>query len=413
LAKLHWGKVFYQDTFAGILQEEPGDCFSFEYDDSYIASNLPPISYSLPKETKKHTSYSGLFPFFDNLVAEGWLAEAQTRLLGQRSISRFQLLLAFGYDCIGGVSIMDPEPSDLSDALLNPEDPKELATLTSRASLSGVQPKLAIIQKKSQYFPVQQRELSTHIAKFPSLNHLDLVWNEYFTTKALKTLLPNDDFAEMFIGEIQGQSEPALIIKRFDRQIAGSETQRIHFEEFNQLLGQKSSAKYDGFYKNMSDFIRTHPLCLSTENYKLFKRLCAGILFGNTDMHFKNFALFHGQNTWQLTPSYDMVSASLYQYKTLALGIGGAMNLRINELKPKNILKLSEEFGISKAALKLILTDFEKNKEAAIQAIIEGGFEAGSSSMPSQTLKDQLIQQVEKRWKSLFVSLGKSLSKKP
>jgi serine/threonine-protein kinase HipA len=94
MAKSHWGKVFFQDRFAGILREEPGDCFSFEYEDSYLLSQEnPAISYSLPKESKRHMSYHGLHPFFDNLVAEGWLAEAQTRLLGARTISRFRLLL--------------------------------------------------------------------------------------------------------------------------------------------------------------------------------------------------------------------------------------------------------------------------------------------------------------------------------
>jgi serine/threonine-protein kinase HipA len=313
-----------------------------------------------------------------------------------------RVLLAFGYDCVGAVSVIDPESNAISDALLDTEDPKEMATLTSRASLSGVQPKLAIIEKNGKYFPVTPKELSTHIAKFPSPNHLDLVWNEYLTTRALKALLPDDDICDLFIGEIVGQNEPALIIKRFDRAL----NQRIHFEEFNQLFAKKSSEKYDGFYKDMSQFILKNSCCLPTQKYRLFKRILAGILLGNTDMHFKNFALFQDSKGWQLTPSYDMVCANLYQYKTLALGIGGAMNLRLGELNPKNILKLAEEFSLSRMTLQLIFKEFESRKDAAIQAFLDAESTATLN-------KDLLIQQVEKRWNSLFVSLGQTLSKKP
>ncbi len=416
MAELLWGKVFYKDQYAGILKQEPGDCFVFEYDDFYLTQSLPSIAFSLPREVKTHRSHSGLPVFFDNLVAEGWLAQAQTRLLGQREASRFELLLAFGYDCAGAVSVLDPEPNAITDLLLDPDDPREMAALTSRASLSGVQPKLAVIERNGKYYPVKPKELSTHIAKFPSASHSDLVWNEYLTTMMLKKLLPDDQIVQMSLSIVQGQSEPALIIKRFDR----SDGKRIHFEEFNQLLSLKSSEKYEGFYKDMSDFIRQNPVCFPVENYRLFKRILAGILLGNTDMHFKNFALFHqpegSQDSLSLTPCYDMVSAGLYQYKTLALGIGGAKNLKIGELKPKNILKLIEEFNISKPLLQLVLNEFEQNKAAALQAVVDAISDLNLNSKADlkglETLKELLITQVEKRWKSLFVSLGQTLSKK-
>ncbi len=79
---------------------------------------------------------------------------------------------------------------------------------------------------------------------FPSNNHPNLIFNEYLTLSAFKALLPDDDVAEFSIADIAdiaGQNESALLIKCFDR----SSTGRIHFEEFNQLLGHSSSAKYD------------------------------------------------------------------------------------------------------------------------------------------------------------------------
>jgi len=43
----------------------------------------------------------------------------------------------------------------------------------------------------------------------------------------------------------------------------------------------------------MADFIQTTPGCLAAEKYRLYARILAGLLLGNTDMHFKNFAMFH------------------------------------------------------------------------------------------------------------------------
>src|SRR5690606_1745442 len=146
-------------------------------------------------------------------------------LLGKRAASRFELLLAFGQDCAGAVSVMDPEPSKLSDDLMDLSDPKQAAALTGRASLSGVQAKLAAVLRNGKISPAQVGELSTHIIKFPSHKHHDLVMNEFLTTQAVKALLPDDDVVDLKIGEVSGVSEPVLIIKRFDRDV---NKQRIH-----------------------------------------------------------------------------------------------------------------------------------------------------------------------------------------
>lgn len=31
-----WGKIYYKDIYAGRLQEEPGNSYSFTYDASYL-----------------------------------------------------------------------------------------------------------------------------------------------------------------------------------------------------------------------------------------------------------------------------------------------------------------------------------------------------------------------------------------
>ncbi|MCB9981253.1 MAG: HipA domain-containing protein [Rhodospirillales bacterium] len=401
MANLLWGKVYYKDLFAGFIREEPGDRVTFTYDSSYIEGGHPAIAHTLPVREEPHISNNGLHPFFDNLVSEGWLELAQSRLLGRREVSRFELLLAFGFDCAGAVSIVDPEPSGLSEAMLDVNDPKEMALLTSRASLSGVQPKLAVIEEDGLYRPARIDELSTHIAKFPSPGHPDLIENEYLTTLAYKALLPDDEIVELDIKSIDGLDELALLIKRFDRSTEG----RVHFEEFNQLLGRRSRTKYEGAYRDMANFILETDGCLPTQAYLLYRRILAGLLLGNTDMHFKNFAMFHAEGGLRLTPTYDQVAASLYNYKTLALAVAGSRDHPIGNLNGRHLVLLGEEFGLSPAAINMAAEGMAKNTEAAKDAISE-------APLGSDDFKDNLIKLMEKRWNGTFSLIGKALSRK-
>ncbi len=446
MANLLWGKVFFNDMFAGYLCEEPGDRITFAYDDSYISAENPAIARSLPVRKASHISNNGLHPFFDNLVSEGWLEHAQSRLLGGRQVKRFELLLAFGFDCAGAVSVVDPEPSKLTEAMLDMDDPREMAVLTSRASLSGVQPKLTAVEKNGVFRPARIDEISTHIVKFPSSNHPDLIENEYITSRAFKALLPDDDIVELAIGEIKELDDQALIIKRFDRELthleegfgggSGSgagfadgsgyggggaagfgypdgsgdsihpspfEIKRIHFEEFNQLLDRRSNAKYSGAHKEMAEFILQTDNCLPIQTYSLYKRILAGLLLGNTDMHFKNFAMFHTPQGLRFTPSYDQVAASLYQYKTVALSIADATDLPIGKLKPANMIRLGEEFELSAAAINMAVDGLHKNLNLAKQAIADAEF-------GSEKLRNNLIKLLEKRWNGTFALIGKTLS---
>lgn len=401
MANLLWGNVYYKDRFAGVVRQEPGERVSFTYDESYLASGQPAIAHTLPLRTGPYISQSGLPPFFDNLVAEGWMEDAQTRLLGKRRASRFELLLAFGQDCAGAVSIIDPDPQDRGS--IKPDDPMEIALMAGRASLSGIQPKLALIERDGHLRPARTDELSTHIGKFASPRHDDLPANEYLTTKALKALLPDEDIVELRIGRIAGFNDPALIIKRFDRT---NDRQRIHFEEFNQLLGYPSEAKYEGSHKSMADFIRQTPGCLPAEIYRLYLRILAGLLLGNTDMHLKNFAMFHTEAGLRLTPAYDAVAAALYGYNTIALSISGNANIPLGDLKARALISLGEEFGLPAPAIAMAAGQLEKRKEAAQDAIAE-------SKTGAAELRDAIINLMEKRWNGTFALIGKALSKKP
>ena len=397
-----WGKIYYKDTFAGILSQEAGGRCVFTYDESYLQSALPTISYTLPLRAEPHLSEYGLHPFFDNLCAEGWLKNAQTRALGLRRDDCFSLLLAFGTDLAGAVSIIDPDPA--GDIKIDHGDPENIAALSARASLSGVQPKLGAIKEGRVFRPVKRGERATYVAKLPSPILPDILGLEYITTQACGALLKEDIVAEMTLAPLKDVAERVLFVKRFDRTEDGKQ---LHFEEFNQLLGKRPEDKYEACYEHMADFIiQNGDICLRAECDTLFRRVMACILTGNTDAHLKNFAMEHTESGLRLTHCYDLVAAACYpQYQTLALGIGGAENMRIGSIGPKNIARLGNLFGLPDRAVILAVSDLASRLDKAHGTV-------NASKNVGRDIKDKLHQQMEKRWNGTFDSIGTYLSKR-
>ncbi len=141
------------------------------------------------------------------------------------------------------------------------------------------------------------------------------------------------------------------------------------------------------------------------ENYRLFARILVGLLLGNTHMHLKNFAMFHGKEGLRLTPSYDQVCASVYNYKTLALTLDGSSERLIGSLKAKHIIALAKEFCLTKDVVLMLLRQLEGNKEKSKDAVY-------ASPIGTSLFKNQFIKQMEVRWNHIFALIGQLLSTK-
>ena len=396
-----WGEIYYKDALAGILSREPGNLHVFTYDEGYLRGSLPAISHTLPLRSEPYLSRYGLHPFFDNLCSEGWLKNAQARALELRGDDRLQLLLAFGTDLAGAVSVIDPEPS--RDVKIDRADPENVAALAARASLCGVQPKLGAVKEGRSFRPAGYGERATHIAKLPSAALPGIQELEYLTTRACAALLREDAVAEMTIAPLRGLEERALLVRRFDRTPGG---ERLHFEEFNQLLGNRSEDKYEGCYEDMADFIiRNGDVCMRAECDTLFRRVMACVLTGNTDAHLKNFAMMHTGSGLRLAPCYDLLAAACYPpYQTMALGIDGTRNLRIDSVGPEKMALLGRLFGLPEAAVTLAVADFARRLDGAHAAV-------DSAKDITRSIKDELHRQMEERWKGTFESIGDCLSR--
>ncbi len=127
---------------------------------------------------------------------------------------------------------------------------------------------------------------------------------------------------------------------------------------------------------------------------------------GNSDMHFKNFAMFHDEmGLAPLTPSYDQVSAVLYGFDDIALEIFGARDHNIKQLQPKHIVGLGHEFGLSDKVIQLTITEIEARITAAKDAIT-------NAKHGSKQRKQQLIKFMEKRWNDSFKPIPALIGKR-
>ena len=394
-----YGSIFFRNEVAGTLEQVPDGRFAFTYIRSYLDGGGAQIAHTLPRQEEPHYNF-GLHPFFDNLVAEGWLARAQSRALGVRGDDQFARLLAFGLDCPGAVSVIDPKPATTPD--LTHGSGEEIAALANRASISGVQPKLFAVQESKKFRPAQRGEPSTHIAKLPSPELEHLVELEYLATNAARIFLPADQIVEVEVAPVENIKGDCLLVRRFDRAERG---EKIHFEEFNQLLGRPAEAKYEGSYGEMAEFMRAH----QTEQReididKLFRRVLACILLGNNDAHSKNFALLYTEQGFRLGPFYDIVAPSVYprfRRTGLALKITPGTNPHsMSDIGSKHLSLLAKSFGLNHAALQLAVSDLKRYLPTAQEAVRE-------SKIGSTHLKKQLIDLMGKRWNGTFASTGK------
>lgn len=393
-------KVYFFDKLAGFLEEHENYSTSFSYDTNFLKQAKLPISINLPLQESPFLNKNGLHPFFDNLVAEGWLAELQNKSLANKNNSRFQLLAAFGSQCMGAVHTEEDLDSPREIELVL-DDKQAQAAIKAKMSISGVQPKLVVKKSGRKFHQCKNSDHSTHIAKFASNIYPKIIENEYITTIATQSLLGKEEAVEVEIGKIDGIPQEALLVKRFDRKPDGG---KIHFEEFNQLLNLSSEDKYNGSYEEISDFINTNEYCIQTDLAKFLKRLLVCILLGNNDAHLKNFAMIYTENGLRMSPCYDMVFSEHYGLHDLALNINN-QSLRIQDIKAKTIWNFAQNSKINKLLLENTFHDLEARLEKTLDLILE-------QKNLDFDISNKLIKQVKKRWNGTLSPIKNLIGKK-
>ena len=123
------------------------------------------------------------------------------------------------------------------------------------------------------------------------------------------------------------------IVTRYDRQFESGRWQRMHQEDFCQVLGIHASRKYEKeggpSLKQCAEVIRkfsTYPL---VDLQKLMQWSLFNLFVGNADAHGKNLSLLYNTSgNPNLSPFYDLVCTRNYKNlsRELAMNFGGAWN---------------------------------------------------------------------------------------
>ncbi len=161
MAQLLWGQVYFPGNFAGSPPpKEHGDRCSFTYDPSFLSAQQTPIAPRTLPCSNLHTSPSRASTPSSTISwpKSPWLEEAQTRLLGKRQVSRFELLLAFGQDCAAWVSHPGPHSRHTRPHPHGHARPQaSRPCYQSPHSSLGIQPKFTLIEQNGKIPPRQER----------------------------------------------------------------------------------------------------------------------------------------------------------------------------------------------------------------------------------------------------------------
>lgn len=212
------------------------------------------------------------------------------------------------------VSHIFPSPSPLS----NSAEAKKAFRQVGRISLSGVQPKLAVVVEKGHFRFAEEGERGTFILKpKPTAPFLydrdDCPANENLTMQIASQAYHIETAANGLVFFEDG--DVAYITRRFDIIPGGGKCQQ---EDFASLMGYTkanggSDFKYaNSSYEECAGIIRKYVKASAVDILRFFRVVVFNFIYTNDDAHLKNFSLINRGNEYRLAPAYDLVNTSLH-----------------------------------------------------------------------------------------------------
>ena len=292
--------------------------------------------------------------WFENLVFEGEMRRWITASEPDLASDDLSFLARIGGDLIGAVTL---HPADDDVPLSAPVEVPQRALRAPgggiRWSLAGVQLKLNLAVRGDHFAVPVHGEPGHFIAKFadqryngvPVNEHATMCWGRAAGIVCAETRLIDVDRIHELPAAMGRSGEPALLVKRFDRQ----GEQRIHAEEFSQILGLRPTEKYQklGWRHHLRAISAVAPLDIA----EYLRRLLFVIASGNADAHHKNWSVIYPDGrSPRLAPAYDQVSVVSWLADDPGLADSLPFKLagsrRWEDIRLPSVLRLLEEVGI-------------------------------------------------------------------
>jgi serine/threonine-protein kinase HipA len=367
--------------------------WSFEYAPHWIASrdgfDLAP---SLPRKQGNIVDGANLRPvqwFFDNLLPEEQAREVLAKEARVMSGDAFGLLAYYGKESAGAVTLLSSGEAAsaqsgyralthaaLHERILKLPKQSLAAEAPKRMSNAGAQHKLAICIRDGALFEPLGSTPSTHLLK---PDHVDTetwpssVVNEYVVMRLAGRLGLNVPRVQ-----IRYVPEPIYIIERFDRQIQGDETRRLHIVDACQALGLDRTFKYQ--QTTVENLIRCIELCenRARSRQSVLEWVLFNVLTGNGDAHLKNLSFWVRPVGIELAPFYDLLSTESYRaapdndprwpHTYMSIQIGEARTFA--EVRRKHFHTFADQLGVNPRAASRLVDQFTQTIGPAMNELI-------------------------------------------
>ncbi|MEL0649900.1 HipA domain-containing protein [Algibacter sp. TI.3.09] len=149
----------------------------------------------------------------------------------------------------------------------------------------------------------------------------------------------------------------AYLTKRIDRNANG---EKYPMEDACQFTERLTEHKYRGSYEQIAKGILRYTQNPLLETVKFYQQVIVSFLFGNNDMHLKNFSIIANDNKhYELSPAYDMVAVKLLipeDQEELALNLNG----KKRKLKREDFNEAMLKAHIPEKAIKNLWKRIEK-----------------------------------------------------
>ncbi len=354
----------------GELAHVKQDIF-FEYDADFLKNGIPLSPLKLPLkpgiQSDNQKIFSGLPGVFYDSLPDGWgllLMDRHFRKMGADPfrLSPLERLAYMGDRAMGALSYEPSMPvnykwqkglnlpkliQDCERILQGHEDDILPELIIAGGSPGGARPKVLVgyCQKNHSICAGVSdipAEYSHYLIKFSALTEPeDASEIEYAYAKMAKDcgiIVPEN---RLFVIKNYGT---AFGIQRFDRE----QNHRIHMHSLSGLLHANfriPNLDYADFL--MATWIITKDIA---QVKQAFRQMVFNVIFHNRDDHSKNFAFIYKNNSWQLSPAYDL---------TFSTGVGGEHTMTVagegaNPGKP-HFLRIAEKANITKKEALLII----------------------------------------------------------
>jgi serine/threonine-protein kinase HipA len=327
--------VLLGDARIGQIERDRRGRVRFTYEESFRNErNAYPLSLSMPLVRAEH-GHDVVEPFLWNLLPDNELIlERWARRFQVSARSAFSLIAAVGEDCAGAVRFVAPDRVGEVPAKGAGEVVWASARDTGQFSLSGAQPKTALLREGKRWGVPSGRMPTTHILKPGALGFDGHAENEHLCLLLAREVgLPAAASELMHFGD-----EVAIVVERYDRVRTASGIVRAHQEDTCQVLGVHPVRKYENEggpgVESIAGILREHSRAPAEDIDTFVDALAFNWLIAGTDAHAKNYSFLIGVGgTIRLAPLYDIASALPYesmpeQKIKLAMKIGGKYRVR-------------------------------------------------------------------------------------